>query len=313
VTAGARPPSSRRRAVSLAGIAALVLVAASAADSPAPMRAASPVVRAQTLRFALRSAAFPDDAGPSVAVHIPQWFDAARHPGGVVYFHGWNGCVEVALGDEDAPCTDDGISRHASRLSAQLDDARVNALLVAVELRADMPRGEPGALAMPGGLRNLLRELFLEHLAEPLGVLVDVDDLDPVVIVAHSGGYQAAAGAFRLGDVAHASELVLLDAFYGGDAIFLDALRDPSVRFLDLYTCCGGTLERSRAAALLAHDARGAHAGDVYDDDTDAPLPDAAPLRHGAVFKRVADAHGELPRTYMRSVLETAGFRVVPP
>jgi hypothetical protein len=296
--------------VSLVGIALLALVGASVADSPAPMRVASPVVRAETLHFALRSAAFPEATGPSVAVHVPQWFDAARHPGAVVYFHGWNGCVEVALGDEDAPCTEDGIPRQASRLSAQLDDARVNAVLVAVELRADMPTGEPGAMAMPGGLRNLLRELFLEHLATPLGVAVGVDDLDPVVIVAHSGGYQAAAGALRLGGVAHTSELVLLDAFYGGDAIFLDALRDPSVRFVDLYTCCGGTLERSRAAAFLA---RGAHGMDMYDDDTNTPLLDAAPLSRGAVFKRVPEAHADLPRTYMRGVLETAGFRVVPP
>jgi hypothetical protein len=185
-------------------------------------------------------------------VHVPPGFDATRRPGVVVYFHGWNGCAEVALGDDDAPCSDGGDPRVASHLAAQLDATRANALLVAVELRADMPTGEPGQLATLGGLRALLRELFDEHLAADLGrpCSLEVDALERVVVVAHSGGYQAAAAVLAMGDVPSITEVVLLDALYGADEVFArwvgDAGFDASRRLVDLYTCCGGTLERSR-------------------------------------------------------------------
>jgi hypothetical protein len=257
-----------------------------------------------TLSCSLRSAAFPQEPGPSVAVHVPAAFDPWDRPGVVVYFHGWNGCVDIAIGSEDAPCTPDGIPRHASRLAAQLDDANVNALLVAVELRVDAPTGEPGDLTQPGRMRALLAELFREHLAAPLGVTLDVDDLDRVVLVAHSGGYQALAGTLRWGGLLHVREVVLLDALYGGQDVFTDALRDTGLRMVDLYTCCGGTLERSRAVAELAHRLRG---DDVYDDDGELPL-DAASLDHGAVFKRVPVPHGSLPVTYMDDVLAHVSF-----
>jgi hypothetical protein len=243
-------------------------------------------------------------------VHVPPGFDATRRPGVVVYFHGWNGCAEVALGDDDAPCSDGGDPRVASHLAAQLDATRANALLVAVELRADMPTGEPGQLATLGGLRALLRELFDEHLAADLGrpCSLEVDALERVVVVAHSGGYQAAAAVLAMGDVPSITEVVLLDALYGADEVFArwvgDAGFDASRRLVDLYTCCGGTLERSRAFAALAHDASPLV---VFDDDGDSELNGAA-LKRPFVFKRVPRPHGELPQAYFAAVVDAAGF-----
>jgi hypothetical protein len=200
-----------------------------------------------------------------------------------------------------------------------MDAARVNALLVALELRVDSPTGEPGELSAPGGLRTLLRELFVEHLAEPLGCTLDVDALDRVVVVAHSGGYQAAASAMELGDVPAIAEVDLLDALYGADDQFARWIRGHAerfdrrvvrpVRFVDLYTCCGGTADRSRAMALLAGDVLSS-AGlsrALYDDDGDGDL-DAVALAQPVVFKRVPRAHADLPRTYLRALAEAAGF-----
>jgi hypothetical protein len=190
---------------------------------------------------------------------------------------------------------------------------------VAVELRSDMPTGEPGKLAMPAGFRDLLRELFTEHLAGPLGRELAVDSLDRVVVVAHSGGYQAAASALALGDVPRITEVDLLDALYGADEVFSgwiqsQALRfDPRVndplRFVDLYTCCGGTSDGSRALASRVHDtlASAGVDGALSDDDGDAPI-DASALAHGVVFKRVSEPHASLPRGYFRQLVEAAGF-----
>jgi hypothetical protein len=265
-----------------------------------------------TLTFELGAGAFPGSGHPDAAVHVPPGFDATRRPGVIVYFHGWNGCVTTALADENASCTDDGEVRTASAIAAQIDAARVNALLVAVELRVDLPTGEPGRIAMPGGLRDLLRELFTDHLAESLGCALDVDGLDRVVLMAHSGGYQAAASALRYGDVDPITEVDLLDALYGADDIFADWLAlaargdDPRLRFVDLYTSGGGTAERSRAFAARAH--RMAFEDLVRDDDTSGRELTDDDLARPIVFKRVPIEHGMLPRAYVGQLARAAGF-----
>jgi hypothetical protein len=272
-----------------------------------------------TLLYELRAGAFPGSPYPDVAVHVPQGFDGTRRPGIVVYFHGWQGCASAALAFDDGPCTDAGPSRPAAGLASEVDAAGVNAILVAVELRVDMPTGEPGRLAMPGGLRELLRELLVEHLAEPLGCALEVDALDRVVVVAHSGGYQAAAGVLSLGDVPRITEVDLLDALYGADTVFAHWMKsqilrfDPrasdGLRFVDLYTCCGGTTDGSRALALATRAALAevGLAAALYDDDGNDEVNTAA-LAHPVVFKRVPRAHTDLPRAYLREVVEAAGF-----
>jgi hypothetical protein len=278
-----------------------------------------------TLPFSLRAGAFPGSDRPDVAVHVPPGFNARRRPGLIVYFHGWQGCVAATFMADATACSDAGPPRTGSDLAAQLDAAGANALLVSVELRADMATGEPGAIAMPGGLRGLLRELLTEHLRDTLGCsldrdALDLDALDRVVVVAHSGGYQAAAGAIELGDVPRITEVDLLDALYGADDVFLRWLRtqrerfDPRVndglRFVDLYTCCGGTADASRslaesAAAILQGAGLGAKVGF---DDSETALDRALLMTHPVVFKRVPGPHGELPRAYLRELIEAAGF-----
>ncbi len=313
--------------------AALVVVAVASRDAPLAARSsrASRSIAPRTacegardalpdvLSYELAAGAFPGSARPDVAVHVPPGFDATRRPGVVVYFHGWQGCVEATLSAEDTSCTDGGPPRPGTDLGASVDAADVNALLVAIELRADMPTGEPGKLAMPGGLRDLLRELFSVHLAGPLGCAIDVDALDRVVVVAHSGGYQAAAGALGLGDVPRVTEVDLLDALYGADDVFLRWIQsqaprfDPRVadplRFVDLYTCCGGTADGSLALAQRVSDslAPAGLSGALFRDDVGEPVG-ASALAHGVVFQRVSEAHGDLPRAYLGELVQAAGF-----
>ena len=273
----------------------------------------------QSLFYELEEGAFPGSGRPDVGVHVPPGFDATNRAGLVVYFHGWNGCVQAALGDRDVPCSEGGPARPPSHLASQLDEAGVNALLVAVELRADAATGESGQLAGAGGLRALLRELFETHLGAALGApgppcVLPVDAFQRVMLVAHSGGYQAAASALAMGDLPQVTDMVLLDALYGADEVFASWVRDamdglgPSRRFVDLYTCCGGTLERSRALAGrtgLAHGATGDSA--LFYDDGEGEL-DPSALQHPLVFKRVPGPHGALPGAYFAVLLAAAGF-----
>ena len=312
-------------------LAALALFVALAADIPvtehtAP-RGRRPIERAgagenhsllpAVIDMRLTAGAFAGGPTADAAVHVPPGFDPARRPGVIVYFHGWYGCVAAALAEQDLPCSDGGDPRSAGGLARQIDTARVNALVVAVELRPDMATGETGRLASPGGLRGLLREVFAT-LAAAIGARLDVDALDRVVVIAHSGGYQAAASVVELGDVPSITEVDLLDGLYGGDDVFLSwirdtvALFDPRLRgprFVDLYTCCGGTLDRSRAIAAEAKAAAelAGWSDVVYDDDGDAEL-DPKALTHPIVFKRVPRSHRELPLAYVRALVESAGF-----
>jgi hypothetical protein len=265
----------------------------------------------------LRAAAFPGSPGPDATVHVPAGFDPARRPGIVLYFHGWRGCAASSLAPADLPCEPGGPPRTASNLAAQIDDAGVNAILVAVELRIDMPTGEPGALAMPGGLRGLLQELLSERLVPILGCALDVDAIDRVVVVAHSGGYQAAAAAVRWGDVPQIVEVALLDALYGAGDVFddwiLEGIRRAGSspgrrRFVDLYTCCGGTEIASRALATRVTTAlHGEPSRLLFDDDEGEELSPQA-LTHDLVFARVPRTHEELPRAYTGAIVAAAGF-----
>jgi hypothetical protein len=317
--------------IARAGLSAVIALAAIVSiDAPLGARLARPppsqsacegarATLPDTLLYELRSGAFPDHAHPDVAVHVPPGFDATRRPGVVLYFHGWQGCVAAALASDDVPCSDAGPPRAAANLASAVDAAGVNALLVAVELRVDMATGEPGRLAMPAGLRDQLRELFVEHLAAPLGCTLEVDALDRVVVIAHSGGYQAAASALSLGDVPRITEVVLLDALYGGENVFLRWMRSEIVRFdtraidglrfVDFYTCCGGTAERSRTLARGTRDAltEAGLAGSLDDDDGNDEI-EAVVLAHPVVFKRVPRPHSDLPRAYLRTLVEAAGF-----
>ncbi len=258
-----------------------------------------------------------------MAVHVPPGFDAADRPGLVLYIHGWQGCVAAALADTHTPCDgpagDPDEMRAGSNLAAQIDDARVNAILVAFELRRNASTGEVGGLAMPGQARAALRELFTEVLAPPLGCMMDVDALDRIVVVTHSGGYQAAASLLAYGDLPAVSEVVLLDSLYGAEPVFArwiggDADRfDPRLasplRFVDLYTCCGGTAETSLAFARTTAEllSRAGLASAVHVDDTTGDL-DPTTLAAPVLFKRVSRPHGELPRAYVGAVLRAAGF-----
>jgi hypothetical protein len=270
-----------------------------------------------SIALRLDHGAFPGSVAEDVVVHVPHGFDAAHRPGVVVYFHGWMGCARSAMGPADTACREGGDTRTAANLAAQVDDARVNALVVAVELRADMPTGEAGRLAMPGGLRLLLSELLSSRLAPAIDCAIDVDGLDRVVLIAHSGGYLAAAAALEAGDVPEVTEVVLLDALYGAEGVFERWIRDdiggfaPSraarLRWVDLYTCCAGTAEPSRAFATTLEAPLAAVGGRATVDDGPGELAPAI-LRDAVVFKRVPVGHSEVPRTYVRAIVEAAGF-----
>jgi hypothetical protein len=284
--------------------------------SPTPCEGRRPALP-HALFFELRSGAFPGSGHADVAVHVPPGFDATRLPGLVLYLHGWQGCAAASLSSDEGACEDAGPA--GVDLAAAVDAAGVNALFIAIETRFQLPTGEPGNLAMPGAGRDLLRELLGEHLGDALGCDVPLEAIDRIAVIAHSGGYQAEAGLLALGDLPNVTDVILLDALYGADDLFarwienrarrFDPRAADAVRFVDLYTCCGGTADASRRLARRTREAleRAQMRGAMLDDDSDDAL-DTAMLKRPIVFKRVPLPHAAVPGAEMRALVESAGF-----
>lgn len=277
-----------------------------------------PVTLPPTLTFELASGAFAGSGHPDVAVHVPPGYDACRPQGAIVYFHGFYNCVENAIGATDTPCTSGGPARVAHHLSEQLDAARVNSLLIAVEIAYDQASGNPGALATTGGLRALLDELFDDHLSAMLGRATHVSDLDRIVLASHSGGYTAVARGIDRGMLPRLDEVMLFDSLYGeiptyeGYTVMQLSRFDPSgaaLRFAMVFTDGGGTDIHSRALGADIESGLTAlgHPEWLLFDDTTATL-DAAAFTHPLVVKHSALSHDGVVLSYFQRFVAAAGF-----
>ena len=164
-------------------MAALAVVAIASLDAPlAPRSRAVATTRPIAPRSACEGArdavarrssstscaagAFPGSGHPDVAVHVPPGFDATRRPGVVVYFHGWQGCVAAALSRRRHR-----LHRRRCRSGRGPTSRRRSTRRASTRCSSPSSSGPTCRRAsrersrMPGGLRDLLRELFSEHLA----------------------------------------------------------------------------------------------------------------------------------------------------
>jgi hypothetical protein len=236
----------------------------------------------------------------------------------LVFFHGFDNCVTNVMGEVDTPCSAGGPPRVAMHLVEQLDAARVNALLVAVELGFDAQTGDPGQLAAPGAFRALLHELLTEHLGAVVGCPLDVGSFDPIVVSSHSAGYVATATVLVQGGVP-VREVDLLDSLYGQRDVFdgwvqaqspgFDPDRERGARWVTIYTEGGGTAGDSRAMAAQVQgwlDGVELGAVEVFDDTGEELDPEA--YDHPVIFKRTGVEHVDVPRVYFGRLASASGF-----
>lgn len=225
-----------------------VLAAASAPaahasrDRPATRRppratAPAPPASAGTTRI-LQLATAPNPSHPEVLVHAPAGFDPRGPVHVAVFLHGWNNCVRVLAGS------------HGADLVAQFDRAGVNALLVLPQFAFDMASSDPGRLGEPGAFRAMLADVLSSpELSDVLGGPRALLDLGRVVVLAHSGGFVAAANVLAHGQV-DVHELHLLDALYH-DLPAFEVVGPCAHRGLHL-----GPRQRAPAGLALDHRAR---------------------------------------------------------
>jgi hypothetical protein len=146
-----------------------------------------------------------------VLLYVPKTFDLRRPAAIVVFFHGNN----VILARD---------VRDRQRVPAQLAASGLNAVLVAPQFALDAPDSSAGHFWEPGTFKAFLHEAA-GRLATLSGAPAAAGLFDqlPVVIVAYSGGYLAAAYSLAVGGADERIHgLILLDALYGQEDKFYD-------------------------------------------------------------------------------------------
>jgi hypothetical protein len=277
----------------------------------------------EVLTFTLTHAAFPGSGHPDVAVHVPPGFDACNHPSLVAFFHGFDNCVTTAIGAVDVECTPGGEARTALHLAEQFDAAKVNAVLVAVELVFDEASGDPGNLASPGEFQAMLSEILSDHLTPLIGTPLSLDSLDRIVLASHSGGYRAVASALDVGGV-QIDEVELFDSLYGEKPSYaswvetnitrFDRAAPSPMRFSNVFTSAGGTQALSETFEAEVEDAlaqAGLSSSLFYQAET-APTPTAADLAHPVFFKHSELSHVDVPRYYFERLMTASDIVKVP-
>ena len=177
-----------------------------------------------------------------VLLHIPRGFDVRRPSLMVVFFHGHG----ATLGN-------DVFKRQ--QVPAQLTAAGANVVLVAPQMAVNAADSSIGKLWQPGAFAR-----FLGEAAKELAVLHGDPRAQrsfasmPVVIVAYSGGYVAAAWSVYHGGVKRRIRgVVLFDALYGEVDKFADwIIKDRSRLFVSAYT--GSTRSRNNELQRILAD-----------------------------------------------------------
>jgi len=216
---------------------------------------------------------------PAALLHL------ARPPRAlVVFLHGWGGCVRVLAGTGEVGCREGERGRPGWGLAAAHEEAHGPTAMLFLQLAYLARDGTPGRLAQAGHAARVLAAAT-ERAALP-------DDA-PLLVIAHSAGWQSATAFLRDDDLrGRVRALVLFDALYGGTLEFLAWLEEDDSRVLVSYvTGRGRPTRQSRRLEQLALAAEIA-VGDSLESD--------ARLRVVETGVR----HGDVPAAHLTQVLD---------
>jgi hypothetical protein len=153
-------------------------------------------------------------------LHVTPGFDPARPFVVVIFFHGWRATLTRRIG---------GRCHHvveSYRLLDQIDASPLNAVVIAPQLARDADPdlvaqpGHPGKFARPGAFARFLAEA-LARVAAQRGEPIAAYRRAPLVVMAYSGGYRAAAKALSVGGVQRRLlGFIGLDTIYGETETF---------------------------------------------------------------------------------------------
>lgn len=255
-----------------------------------PQRAqAEPVV----LRLdGLASAPFaPVQGAPQVIVQRPSEPSSAVDV--VLYFHGYEGCIEVLASRGPAACRAGDRPTEGWDLLGAHRASETTTWFVVVQLAFMERSGRPGTFARAGQAARFVDEV-LQRVAQARGEAPSA--LRSVTIAAHSAAFETTIAVLRQGGFgARLTRVLLLDAMYSGGPVFLRWARDASTNTLVALATPGGTTA-ARAQALRPSVPRArAILGDVNQ---------LAAITPGAIaLLTVRGPHRDVPHRYLPELL----------
>lgn len=187
-----------------------------------------------------------------------------------------------------------GHKTHVSRvidvfkLEEQIAKSGVNAILVVPQGPLDVPDSGGGKLELDdGGFARFVAEVAAYLHAERI---TTTDRIGTIALAAHSGGYQVTASILHRGGMnEHITDVILLDASYGGFKWFVDfAKSKPAARIVSFHT---EHLDKRNAefAGLLDQ------AGVAHRDVAEADVSAVKLSERGVTFVSTKLAHKEVP------------------
>ncbi len=222
----------------------------------------------------------PSHEAPDNAPHAILWTPPS--PRAVfVFLHGWRGCAPVLAHSGSVACREGDEEQEGWGLIARFRDAGQDALFVVPQLAWRARTGHPGRFAQEG---------YAARWLDALDVPADL----PVVLLAHSAGFETALAIARhggLGDRLRA--IVLFDALYAGTERLLAWVRqDPRRRLVSYATRSGRPARQQRRLDRLARRAglAVAHSLDAVAEAT-------------VVTQRTYAAHADVPRRHLPEVV----------
>ncbi len=179
-----------------------------------------------------------------VLLHIPKGFDIRRPALMLVFFHGHGATLQR-----------DVLARQ--KVPDQISASNANVVLVAPQLAVDARDSSAGKFWQPGAFGRFIGEAG-QHLARLHGDRKSLRTFAsmPIVIVAYSGGYVAAASAIERGGLKkRVSGVVLLDSLYGDLDKFAHWIEaDPSAFLVSAYLGSTRNQNAEFEDILAAHD-----------------------------------------------------------
>jgi hypothetical protein len=268
---------------------------------------------------------FPGSGHPDAIAYVPPDYSGAATVDLVIFVHGWRGCAEVIINDEEAPCHPGGEVTHAYHLADALASSGKDAVLLVLEGPYDQCSVDDGALVQQGRFAALVGEA-LGALTKAAGDPPDAPPLalGQIQLVAHSGAVKAVADILDHGGLDdHLAEVDLLDTLYGSadsfarwfDTQALAAAADaiPRRRVVVLYTNDSGAEGLSRQLESRPLPAAAAMA-DKPDDpikltERVAPALSDTELAAPILFGQTFVDHSALPLVYFPQLLATGPLR----
>lgn len=179
-----------------------------------------------------------------VLLHIPKGFDIRRPALMLVFFHGHGATLERDVLDRQ-------------KVPAQISASNANVVLVAPQLAVDARDSSAGKFWQPGAFGRFIGEAG-QQLARLQGDRRSLRTFAsmPIILVAYSGGYVAAASAIERGGLKkRVRGVVLLDSLYGDLDKFAQFIEgDPSAFFVSVYLSSTRNQNNRFENILAAHD-----------------------------------------------------------